>query len=41
MENLHNQTLVKLYEELLQSLKSRDLGAVEGYSKAIQRLLSV
>lgn len=41
MENLHNQTLVKLYEELLQSLKSRDLDAVEGYSKAIQRLLAI
>lgn len=40
MQNLHNQTLVKLHEELLQALKSRDLDAVEGYSKAIQRLLS-
>lgn len=38
-QQLHNQNVIKLYEQLLVAIKERDLEAVETYSKAIQRLV--
>jgi len=38
-QQLHNQNVIKLYEQLLAAINGRDLDAVEAYSKAIQRLL--
>ena len=38
-QQLHNQNVIKLYEQLLVAISQRDLEAVETYSKAIQRLI--
>lgn len=36
---MHNTSLQKLYSSLLVAIETRDLEAVEQYSKAIQRLI--